>query len=58
MWCDGGSGFIEVSGPATLTIPALMKDKTPFDHSLSNKKGTDLTAAEIEPLKRSQSTRY
>ena len=51
MWCDGGSGFIEVSGPATLTIPALMKDKTPFDHSLSNKKGVDLTAAEIATIK-------
>lgn len=39
IWCDD----VEISGPATLTIPALIDDVTQFNHTIVNKTFAELS---------------
>lgn len=47
IWCDTGDGFLETSGPATVTIPALIIDVAPLNHTIERINGADLTVGEI-----------
>lgn len=50
LWCDSGSGFVEVSGPATFTITKIIENKNIFNHVPYFIQGSDLTPAEIAIL--------
>lgn len=49
--CINGASTVQVSCDVPFTIYPQLESNTIFDHSLSNKKGTDLTAAEIATIK-------
>jgi Domain of unknown function DUF11 len=51
IWCDVGSGFVEVSGPATVTIAPIIEDISIFDHQPGFINGVDLTVEQIATLK-------
>lgn len=42
IWC----GNVEISGPATLTIPALIDDVNQFNHTIETKSWANLTAGQ------------
>ena len=46
IWCDG----VEVSGPATLTIPAIITSIVPFNHYIAAVQYADLSVADISVL--------
>ena len=46
IWCDG----VEISGPATVTIPAVVTDITPFNHYIAAVQYADLSVADISTL--------
>jgi hypothetical protein len=50
LWCDPGTGFVEVSGPATFSINPTLESKNIFNHKAGTKTGAELTAAEVATL--------
>ena len=50
IWCNPGSGFIEVSGPANFSLIPLIENKNIFNHVPYFIQGSDLTPAEIAIL--------
>ncbi len=44
LWCDPGTGFVEISGPATFTINPIIKDKEVFDHTVLKQTWAELSA--------------
>jgi len=46
IWCDD----VEISGPATLTIPAIVDSIAPFDHTIDLVQYEDLSVEEIAIL--------
>jgi hypothetical protein len=46
LWCDPGTGFVEISGPATFTINPIIEDKEVFDHTVLKQTWAELTAPE------------
>ncbi len=51
IWCGDGEDFVQTSGPATVTIPALFEDVAPFVHTADFVNGSTLSPAEIAILK-------
>lgn len=49
--CINGASTVQVSCDVPFTIYPQLESKNIFDHKASNKKGTDLTAAEIATIK-------
>ena len=49
--CINGASTVQVSCDVPFTIYPQLESKTIFDHKLSNKEGTDLTATEIATIK-------
>ena len=47
IWCDTGSGFVQTSGPATVTISAMFDVINPWDHSLDVVEYSELSLADI-----------
>lgn len=35
IWCDVGTGFVQTSGPATVTIGKLIENLSPFNHTIA-----------------------
>ncbi len=50
IWCDVGSGFLQTSGPAVVTIPALIEDVAPLNHTFERINGADLTEDERDVI--------
>jgi len=50
IWCNPGSGFIEVSGPANFSLIPLIENKNIFNHVPYFIQGSDLTPEEIAIL--------
>jgi len=46
IWCDD----VEISGPVTLTIPAIITDITPFNHYIAAVQYADLSVGDISVL--------
>lgn len=43
LWCDPGTGFVQISGPATITIPPIIEDKDTFDHTVLKQTWAELS---------------
>jgi hypothetical protein len=50
IWCNPGTGFIEVSGPANFSLIPLIENKNIFNHVPYFIQGSDLTPAEVAIL--------
>lgn len=37
IWCDPGTGFVEISGPASASIRPILEDINVFDHTIETK---------------------
>lgn len=47
IWCDDGSGAVEISGPALVTIDKLFSDINTFNHTINTVQYSDLSANDI-----------
>jgi len=50
IWCNDGSGAVEISGPALVTIDKLFSDVSSFDHTISTVPYSALCPQEISVL--------
>jgi len=50
IWCDTGGGFLQTSGPVTVTIPAIVTDITPFNHTINTVEYGDLSVDDLAVL--------
>lgn len=51
IWCNSGGGFVQISGPAPVVIPALISDINFLNHTANFIEGSTLTPSEIATLK-------
>lgn len=47
IWCNTGSGFVQTSGPALVTIPAMFANVDPWNHSSDIVEYTELSPTDI-----------
>ena len=50
IWCDTGSGFVQTSGPATVTINKLIENINAFNHTISTVPYSSLSPSDIGVL--------
>jgi hypothetical protein len=50
IWCDGGTGAVEISGPAFVTIDKLFSDISSFDHTIETVPYSSLSPQQIVTL--------